>query len=169
MEQDEFTTVYRQYYRPLYVYALSLSGSRADAEDLVQSTFLKALLSYEGNGSLRCWLTKVLKNEYINLWRKRKHLVDEGSFDLSLVKEEDHILEGLIQDEEKRLLMEAIARLPVHYKEVLLDSIYFHLSDEEIGNSMGITRENVRQIRSRAKKQVMKMLEVEEYERLRQE
>ena len=43
MEQDEFTTVYRQFYRPLYVYALSLSGNRSDAEDLVQSTFLKPL------------------------------------------------------------------------------------------------------------------------------
>lgn len=133
MEQDEFTTVYQQFYRPLYVYALSLSGNRADAEDLVQSTFLKALLSYEGGGSLRYWLTRVLKNEYFNLWKKRKRLVDEGSFDLSLVREEDNILEDLIQD-------------------------------EEIGSSMGITKENVRQIRSRAKKQVMKLLEVEEYE-----
>ena len=99
MEQDEFTTVYRQFYRPLYVYALSLSGNRSDAEDLVQSTFLKALLSYEGGGSLRYWLTKVLKNEYFNLWKRRNRLVDEGSFDLSLIRQEDHILEDLIQDE----------------------------------------------------------------------
>ena len=164
MEQDEFTTVYRQFYRPLYVYALSLSGNRADAEDLVQSTFLKALLSYEGGGSLRYWLTRVLKNEYFNLWKKRNRLVDEGRFDFSLLREEDHTLEGLIQDEERRLLLEAIMKLQVHYKEVLLDSIYFHLSDEEIGKSMGITKENVRQIRSRAKKQVMRLLEVEEHE-----
>ena len=141
MEQDEFTTVYRQFYRPLYVYALSLSGNRSDAEDLVQSTFLKALLSYEGGGSLRYWLTKVLKNEYFNLWKRRNRLVDEGSFDLSLIRQEDHILEDLIQDEEKR-----------------------HLSDEEIGRSMGITKENVRQIRSRAKKQVMRLLEVKDHE-----
>ena len=119
MEQDEFTTVYRQFYRPLYVYALSLSGNRADAEDLVQSTFLKALLSYEGGGSLRYWLTRVLKNEYFNLWKKRNRLVDEGRFDFSLLREEDHTLEGLIQDEERRLLLEAIMKLPVHYKEVL--------------------------------------------------
>lgn len=164
MEQDEFTTVYRQFYRPLYVYALSLSGNRSDAEDLVQSTFLKALLSYEGGGSLRYWLTKVLKNEYFNLWKRRNRLVDEGSFDLSLIRQEDHILEDLIQDEEKRLLLEAITTLPVHYKEGLLDSVYFHLSDEEIGRSMGITKENVRQIRSRAKKQVMRLLEVKDHE-----
>ena len=115
MEQDEFTAVYRQFYRPLYVYALSLSGNRADAEDLVQSTFLKALLSYEGGGSLRYWLTRVLKNEYFNLWKKRNRLVDEGRFDFSLLREEDHTLEGLIQDEERRLLLEAIMKLPVHY------------------------------------------------------
>ena len=142
MEQDEFTAVYRQFYRPLYVYALSLSGNRADAEDLVQSTFLKALLSYEGGGSLCYWLTRVLKNEYFNLWKNCL----------------------LYTSEERRLLLEAIMKLPVHYKEVLLDSIYFHLSDEEIGKSMGITKENVRQIRSRAKKQVMRLLEVEEHE-----
>ena len=89
--------------------------------------------------------------------------MDEGSFDLSLIRQEDHILEDLIQDEEKRLLLEAITTLPVHYKEVL-DSVYFHLSDEEIGRSMGITKENVRQIRSRAKKQVMRLLEVKDHE-----
>ena len=46
--------------------------------------------------------------------------MDEGSFDLSLIRQEDHILEDLIQDEEKRLLLEAITTLPVHYKDCLL-------------------------------------------------
>lgn len=163
MEQDEFTTVYRQYYRPLYLYALSLTGSSHDAEDLVQAAFLKALLSYESTGSLKYWLVKVLKNEYLNMRKKQKRLVmegDESALDSFDSPASDGILEGIIKDEEKRLLAEAVMKLPVHYKEVLMDTIYFHLTDEEIAATMGITKENVRQIRSRAKKQVMKMLEV---------
>ena len=62
MEHDVWKAIYEQFYRPLYLCALSLCRNRDDAEDLVQSTFLKAFLSYEEGGSIRYWLTKVLQN-----------------------------------------------------------------------------------------------------------
>ena len=85
MEHDVWKSIYEQFYRPLYLYALSLCRNQDDAEDLVQSTFLKAFLSYEEGGSIRYWLTKVLQNEYYNLYQRRKRLVSEGKYPLEQV------------------------------------------------------------------------------------
>lgn len=44
--------LYEENYKPLYLYALSLTGNKQDAEDLLQETFVKAYLSYENKGSI---------------------------------------------------------------------------------------------------------------------
>ena len=49
-----------------------------------------------------------------------------------------------------------IQKLPVSMKEVLIESIYFQMKDEEIGKLHGFTNENVRKIRSRAKQKLLK-------------
>ena len=79
MLQDEWKIIYETYYKPLYLYALSLTGNTLDAEDLLQETFVKAYLSYKETGSIKYWLVTVLRNEFLNLQRKRKkEILDEG-------------------------------------------------------------------------------------------
>lgn len=46
-------------------------------------------------------------------------------------------------------------------KEILMESIYFHLSDQEIAGMHKVSNDNVRKIRSRAKRKLMKRLEGE--------
>ena len=162
MEHDVWKSIYEQFYRPLYIYALSLCRNRDDAEDLVQSTFLKAFLSYEEGGSIRYWLTKVLQNEYYNLYQRRKRLVSEGGYPLDQVpdpKQEEALLAQLIAEEQKRYLFQAVMELNLTAKEVMLSSVYFGLSDEEIGRQLELTTDNVRKIRSRARKQLAQKME----------
>lgn len=47
MKSSALEEAYRIYYHPLLLYAFSLTGDKAVAEDLVSTTFLKAFLSYE--------------------------------------------------------------------------------------------------------------------------
>ena len=162
MEHDVWKSIYEQFYRPLYLYALSLCRNRDDAEDLVQNTFLKAFLSYEEGGSIRYWLTKVLQNEYYNLFQRRKRLVSEGGYPLDQMpdpKQEDALLTQLIAEEQKRYLFQAVMELNLTAKEVMLSSVYFGLSDEEIGRQLELTTDNVRKIRSRARKQLAQKME----------
>ena len=162
MEHDVWKSIYERFYRPLYLYALSLCRNRDDAEDLVQSTFLKAFLSYEEGGSIRYWLTKVLQNEYYNLYQRRKRLVSEGGYPLDQVpdpKQEEALLAQLIAEEQKRYLFQAVMELNLTAKEVMLSSVYFGLSDEEIGRQLELTTDNVRKIRSRARKQLAQKME----------
>lgn len=78
MEQDEWKKIYQLYFKPLYLYALSLTHNAQDAEDLLQETFVKAFLSYKSTGSIKTWLIIVLKHEFLNVCRKRKREVLNG-------------------------------------------------------------------------------------------
>lgn len=158
MLQDEWKIIYDMYKKPLYLYALSLTGNTQDAEDLVQEAFVKAYLSYENTGSIKYWLVTVLRNEFYNLQRKRKkEILDDGNMLMQKISSEDVLTDFLIKEERQRLFKE-IRRLPEQMKEVLIESVYFQLKDTEISKLHGITCENVRKIRSRAKQKLIERM-----------
>lgn len=163
MFQDEWKLIYEQFYKPLYLYALSLTGNKQDAEDLLQETFVKAYLSYENKGSIKYWLIVVLKNEFLQMQRKRKKEILNDEMNLQTAyKNEDKIqqdiLTGLIEQEERQLLFREIQNLPLSMKEILIESVYFHMSDNDIAKLHNITNENVRKIRSRAKQKLIEKM-----------
>lgn len=153
MEQDIFQEIYQMFYKRLYLYALSLCKNTQDAEDLAQNTFLKAFLSYQEGGSLAYWLTRVLQNEYFNLYKQKKRFAS-GKLNEEMADPGPELLETLILDEERRHLFELVMELDLIQKEVILGSVYFELSDKELARQLGTSRENIRQIRSRAKKKL---------------
>ena len=156
MFKDEWKLIYEQFYKPLYLYALSLTGSRQDAEDLLQDTFVKAYLSYENKGSIKYWLVVVLKNEFLQQQRKRKREILNNESDI--LKTQQDVLEGLIEQEERKQLFKEIQNLPSNMKEILIESVYFQMSDSDIAKIHNITNENVRKIRSRAKQKLIEKM-----------
>lgn len=158
MLQDEWKLIYETYYIALYLYALSLSGNRHDAEDLLQETFVKAFLSYEGGRSIKYWLITVLRNEFYTVQRKRKReVLEEQIADREEASKED-ILASFIEKEERRQLFMEIQKLPIQMREVLMESVYFHMEDSDIAKLHGWTKENVRKIRSRAKQKLIEQM-----------
>lgn len=71
------------------------------------------------------------------------------------------MIEQIICQEERRRLFQAIQELPLMQREILMESVYFHLPDETIAKMHGITKENVRKIRSRAKQKLITQLKEE--------
>ncbi len=98
----------------LYAAALRMTRNPADAEDLVQETFLKAFAafgSFTQGTNLRAWLYRILTNTYINGYRKKQRqpvvtATDEIT-DWQLAAAESHTSTGLRSAE-----MEALDRLP---------------------------------------------------------
>jgi RNA polymerase sigma-70 factor (ECF subfamily) len=98
----------------LYAAALRMTRNPADAEDLVQETYLKAYGAFESfrqGTNLRAWLYRILTNTYINGYRKRQRQpaqqpTDEIT-DWQLAQAEQHTSSGLRSAE-----MEALDRLP---------------------------------------------------------
>ncbi len=155
MEKEVLDKLYRSMYRELFLYALFLSGKKDEAEDLVQEAFIKALLSYR-EGNFRAWMCRVMRNMFINERRKnKKELLDDGSVLNNVAIMDEDVLEKLFREERKQKLVQEIMRLPQLMKEVLLESVYMHMEDREISCMHHISKENVRQIRSRAKKRLI--------------
>ncbi|HUK13330.1 MAG TPA: sigma-70 family RNA polymerase sigma factor [Thermoanaerobaculaceae bacterium] len=118
----------------LYKTALRLTRSSEDAEDLLQETYLKAFrhyASFQPGTNLKAWLFKILKNTFINEYRRRKQLpaqVDfaelEETFESALVSNdsgatrtpEDELMEASLDSEVRR----ALVALPHNYKVVVL-------------------------------------------------
>jgi RNA polymerase sigma-70 factor (ECF subfamily) len=74
-DQARFTDVAMEFMPGLYSAALRMTRNAADAEDLVQETYLKAYRSYktfEEGTNLRAWLYRILTNTFINSYRAAK-------------------------------------------------------------------------------------------------
>ena len=68
----------------LYNFALRMTGNAADADDLIQETYLKAYRfwdKYEQGTNIRAWLFRILKNSYINRYRKESKEPDTVDYD----------------------------------------------------------------------------------------
>jgi len=118
----------------LFKTAVRLTRSSEDAEDLVQETYLKAYrhyASFRPGTNLKAWLFKILKNTFINEYRRRKQVPPQVDFaDLEETFEsvlsttnnavartpEDDLLEVSLDAEVRRALVE----LPHNYKVVVL-------------------------------------------------
>jgi len=118
----------------LFKTAVRLTRSSEDAEDLVQETYLKAYrhyASFRPGTNLKAWLFKILKNTFINDYRRRKQVPPQVDFaDLEETFEsvlstsasagartpEEELLETSLDSEVRR----ALGGLPHNYKVVVL-------------------------------------------------
>jgi RNA polymerase sigma-70 factor (TIGR02943 family) len=70
----------------LYAYALTRLADEEQVRDLVQETFLAALErinNFEGRSSERTWLTAILKNKIIDVYRKKSRMGERKSIGAS--------------------------------------------------------------------------------------
>jgi len=74
-DQALFSDLAMEYMPALYTAAMRMTRNPADAEDLVQETYLKAyraFASFELGTNLKAWLYRILTNTYINMYRAKK-------------------------------------------------------------------------------------------------
>lgn len=83
-DQAKFADLAMPYMDPLYSAALRMTRNAADAEDLVQETYLRAYRGFGGfqeGTNLKAWLYKILTNTFINMYRAKKRRPHEVDFD----------------------------------------------------------------------------------------
>ena len=74
-DQARFADLAMEYMSSLYSAALRMTRNPADAEDLVQETYLKAYRGFGGfeeGTNLKAWLYRILTNTYINSYRAKQ-------------------------------------------------------------------------------------------------
>lgn len=83
-DQSRFAELAMPYMAQLYSAAVRITRNPADAEDLVQETYLRAYRgfhTFEEGTNLKAWLYKILTNTYINEYRKAKRRPAETELD----------------------------------------------------------------------------------------
>lgn len=79
MSTIEFNRLLIEYQNPLSFFALKLTGEEEDAKDLLQETFLKAMQYRDKlvtRASVKGWLYTIMKNTFINQYRRNVKLGD---------------------------------------------------------------------------------------------
>lgn len=171
-EQDELVKSSLQHLDALYATALRLTRSPADAEDLVQDTFVKVQRfheHFEPGTNLKAWLFKILTNTFINKYRRqtRERNVFDGI-------DQEPIGEGVMSADSLRGLTEpdatalrpivareiqaALDALPDEYRAIILLADVEELSYKEIAEVLGCPIGTVMSRLHRARKLVQKQL-----------
>jgi RNA polymerase sigma-70 factor (ECF subfamily) len=139
----------------LYTMALRLTRNPEEAQDLAQETLLRAYRffdRYEQGSNFKAWLFRILKNAFINRYRKNQQIpetVDFGAIEEGLehLVERDYrgtpssppdperaFLEGLVDTE----IEEALQALPPEYRMVFLMAVQEEMSYKEIAAALEI-------------------------------
>ena len=169
MENEVLVRFYRAYSREIYLYLYGLSHNRQLSEDLMQETFVKALITVvTADTGIRAWLYKVARNLYFNTYRKDKRLIIglENAGNKVEIREEieESPLSKLLTTEREEALYKALNKLEGKKREVLLLQYFSGLSGKDIAKLLDITTENVRILAFRGKKELKLYLEEAGYE-----
>jgi len=153
VSDDEYNRIVNQYADIVYRVALSYSKSSHDAEDVVQSTFMKLLIkevSFQDEDHIRKWLIRVAVNAckdlHMSFWRRNVDSIEEMQS------------EPEFTTEERSSLYDTVMELPVKYRIVIHLFYYEGYSAKEIAGLLHIREATVRTRLVRARKQLKQML-----------
>jgi RNA polymerase sigma-70 factor (ECF subfamily) len=143
-DEEAARLLVQRWERPVYAFLERMLGSREDAQDLGQETFVRVWTEarrYEASGKFKSWLFKIAGNLARSRLRRRRILSwvpfspgvhDEAS--------SDHGVDAGIEREEQRQdVRRALARLPERQRRAIVLRNYNELSYKEVADAMGIT------------------------------
>jgi len=130
----------------LYSYALVLTRNHAEAEDLVQETYVRAMQAMgrlRAGSNIKGWLFTILKNIFLNQLRKRRNGPQMTEIEVwddvanSVVEPSKDPHDLYVSKMEAEQVRAAIRELPVEFREIILLREYEDLSYQEIANVLG--------------------------------
>lgn len=173
-----FDELYRSSSKKLYRMAYFITGNRSDSEDILQETFVKCFLyrdKLREPERFEPWLYQILVR---TAWRveKRKKSRSELSFEGILDQEEDHLRAEWIQEDEREKgplgavleaetaaqIRDALSKLDMKYRTVILLYYYNELSTKEIAGVTGTMEGTVKSRLFKARKLLKGILEAED-------
>ena len=143
----------------LYNFAHWLTQDRQEAEDLVQEIYVKALKGFSlfrPGTNFRAWIYQILRNTFLT---SRTGLKSTATVPLDMESDQENLPAVsdtpesiLLQRSDRQLVQEALGRLPLPYREVLLLCEFEEMSYQEISATLAIPIGTVMSRLSRARR-----------------
>jgi RNA polymerase sigma-70 factor (ECF subfamily) len=149
-KQQDFKSEMMPHLDSMYNFALRLTMDPTDAEDLVQDSVVKAFRffhSYEKGTNAKAWLFRILKNSYINNYRKKSKRPNEVDYDeVSTFYETIRADQTDTSDLEERMyrdmlddtVTKALESIPEDFRSVVLLCDVEGFTYEEIANMLDV-------------------------------
>ncbi|MBN2025603.1 MAG: sigma-70 family RNA polymerase sigma factor [Actinobacteria bacterium] len=145
---DAFAELYGYYVDGIYGYILRRVGNDSDAEDITARTFEKALKGvgdFKWKGASFCsWLVRIASNSVVDHYRRegKAKMVDLEEVLPQLQGEDDPTL-GIDREEERSLLLRAMAGLPEKYRVVIELKFVDEMDNQVIAEMIGCSKGNL--------------------------
>ena len=144
-DQAAFGSLVGLFSRDVYGKAFSILKNHQDADDVVQETFIRvfrALPGFRFESSFRTWLITIATRQALNYRErviKEHESLDgpEGTFEHPALRVEETQISSLLDQESRRLLQEALPKLPRRQKEALMLKLQHDWKYEQIAQQMG--------------------------------
>jgi RNA polymerase sigma-70 factor (ECF subfamily) len=151
--------VYQLYYKAMYNTSLRIVNNTADAEDIMQESFLEAfrkIASFKGDGSFGAWLKRIVINKSLDFVKTRQSRISLGQ---KIMEQEAESRENEHEppDIEAKLqeIKNAMEKLPDNYRIILALFLMEGYDQQEIAQILNTPYGNVRTRYSRAKNRLI--------------
>ncbi|WP_053366482.1 RNA polymerase sigma factor [Bacillus sp. FJAT-27245] len=159
-------SLYEEYYKDVYQFALYFTNNKQEAEDITQDTFIKAMRNIhqlKDPTKKKTWILSIARNTAVDLKRKQKII----SFLPNIFNEAKYTVEKshdsmLISKEIWMELQQAILKLKPHYRSIIILRVLKDLSVKETAHVLGCKELKVRVDLHRALSQLKRSLHSQE-------
>jgi RNA polymerase sigma-70 factor (ECF subfamily) len=157
-DRRSYGELYQKYSRAMYNTSLRIVNHTADAEDVLQESFVDAFAaidSFAYKSTFGAWLKRIVINKSINTLRKKKmDIIDiDKTSALHVPEEDEYDEEGLKLKVEE--IKKAVRELPNGYRTVLTLHLFEGYDQEEIAEILQISHATVRTQYMRAKQKLL--------------
>ena len=169
--EEAFNEIVERYSKKLYFLCLKMLQNEKDAEDTVQTIFLKAYMNisrFEEKSNISTWLYRIGVNVCTDVLRKRKKETttslyatssDEEEYALEIPDEKENVEEAVLAQERKRALYAAINTLKPKQKQLIVLRDIEGLAYDEIADILKMNPGTVKSGINRARSALLEKLQ----------
>ena len=157
---DKFGLLYERYKKKLFAYFYRLTCVAASSEDLVQNVFQRMLIyrkQFRNEGKFTSWMYSIAHNVLLDHLRKQSRIEYSDDLEKWDVQEENDLEEKILQNEQYKILENAINQLSHEQRETLILSRFHELKYKEIAEIFNVSEGTIKVRIFRAMKNLKKI------------
>ncbi len=140
-DEKAWLTLINRYEKPVFHYAIRMTGTSHDAADLMQDIFLsvfRSLERYRGEGAFKAWLFRIAHFRCMEFYRRKRP--DQGMDDIPEAASSEPCPEMQLHgSQESNALVKAMQTLPLAQKAVVELKFFGQFTFEDIAEQLGIS------------------------------